>query len=84
MLLIGAAFVLLFAVLLWRGWWPLSAFLIFANTWRATNFFNAGLRSERIAFVNAALMAVIVLLLARSAWIGFSAWHRRRPTGREA
>ncbi len=83
-LLIGGVFVLLFTVLLWRGWWPLSAFLVFTNLWRATNFMKAGLRSEPVAFINAALMAVIVLLLARSAWIGFSAWHTRRQIEREA
>ena len=83
-LLIGAVFVLVFAVLLWRGWWLLSAFLVFSNVWRASNFFDTGLRSEPVAFINAALMAVIVLLLARSAWIGFSAWRTRRMNGREA
>ena len=43
-LVIGASFVLIFAVLIyWRGWWLLSAFLIFSNVWRMTNYFNAGL-----------------------------------------
>ncbi|MBI3741987.1 MAG: hypothetical protein HY257_09575 [Chloroflexi bacterium] len=35
-----------------------------------------------IAFVNAALMTIIVLMLARSAWAGFSAWRARRLTTR--
>ncbi len=91
-LVIGAVFVLAFAVLLyWRGWWPLSAFLVIPNLWRATNYFNHGLglhidpralsisavSPRPVAFVNAALMAVIVFLLVRSAWIGFSDWRMR-------
>ncbi len=36
------------------------------------------------AFVNAGLMAVIVLLLIRSAWIGFSNRRARRLDKREA
>ncbi len=97
-LLIGAVFVLAFAVLIWRGWWLLSAFLILSNAWRATNYFSAGLglhielpalsitsvEPRPAAFANAALMAVIVLLLVRSAWIGFSAWRTRRLTERES
>ena len=92
-LLIGAIFLLAFAVLLyWRGWWLLSAFLVVPNLWRASNYFSHGLglhidlralsitdiAPRPVAFVNAALMAVIVLLLARSAWIGFSDWRTRR------
>ncbi len=95
----GAIFVLIFAVLIyWRGWWLLSAFLIFSNVWRMTNYFNAGLglhidirdfsitpvEPKPVAFVNAALMAVIVFLLVRSAWIGFSDWRTRRLTQRES
>ncbi len=91
-LVIGAVFVLVFAVLIWRGWWLLSALLILSNAWRATNYFSAGLglhielpvlsissvEPRPAAFANAALMAVIVLLLVRSAWIGFSDWRTRR------
>jgi hypothetical protein len=91
-LVVGAVFVMVFAALIWRGWWLLSAFLIVSNTWRATNFFGAGLglhielpvfsitpvEPRPAAFVNAALMAVIVLLLVRSTWIGFSDWRTRR------
>jgi hypothetical protein len=40
-LVIGAVFVLFFTVLVWRGWWRLSAFLILSNTWRATRYFSA-------------------------------------------
>ena len=83
-LLIGAVFVLVFAVLLWRGWWLLSAGLVFSNLWRVKNFVSAGLDSEPVAFLNAALMAVIVLLLARSAWVGFSTWRLNRLFRREA
>ncbi len=95
-LVIGAIFVLAFAVLLyWRGWWLLSAFLVVPNVWRATNYFNHGLglhidpralsitavSPRPVAFANAALMAAIVFLLVRSAWIGFSAWRARRRIG---
>jgi hypothetical protein len=97
-LVIGVVFVLVFAVLIWRGWWLLSALLILSNAWRATTYFSAGLgwhielpalsiRSVEpipAAFANAALMAVIVLLLVRSAWIGFSDWRTRRLTERES
>ncbi len=97
-LVIGAVFVLLFALLIWRGWWLLSAFLILSNAWRATNYFSAGLglhielpalsitpvEPRPAAFANAALMAVIVLLLIRSARIGFSDWHTRRLNERES
>jgi len=96
-LVIGAVFVLVFAVLIWRGWWLLSAFLILSNIWRATTYFSAGLglhielpafsitsvEPSPAAFINAALMAVIVLLLVRSAWIGFFDWRTRRPAERE-
>ena len=97
-LIIGAIFVLLFAALIWRGWWVLSAFLVASNLWRAVNYFAQGiglhleLRALSItgvepmpaAFVNAALMAVIMLFLARSARIGHSDWRARRLTEREA
>ena len=97
-LLIGAVFVLAFAVLIWRGWWLLSAFLILSNAWRATNYFGAGLglhfelpvfsitpvEPRPAAFANAALMAVIVLLLVRSARSGFSDWRMRRLTEGES
>jgi hypothetical protein len=79
-LVVGAVFVLLFAVLIWRGWWVLSALLILSNAWRAINYFSAGIglhielpvlsitpvESRPAAFANAALMGVIVLLLVRS------------------
>ena len=97
-LLIGAVFVLAFAVLIWRGWWLLSAFLILSNAWRATNYFGAGLglhfelpvfgitpvEPRPAALINAALMAMIVLLLARSAWSGFSDWRTDRLSERES
>ena len=92
-LVIGAAFVAIFALLIYRrGWWPLSALLVISNTWRAINFFNLGIglhvdartlsilpvEAGPVAFVNAALMAAVVFMLARSARIGFSAWRDRR------
>jgi hypothetical protein len=97
-LVIGAVFVLVFAALLWRGWWLLSAVLILSNAWRATTYFSAGLglhidlptfsitsvEPSPTAFINAALMAVIVLLLARSAWIGFFDWRTRRLAERKS
>ena len=97
-LVIGVVFVLVFAVLIWRGWWLLSALLILSNSWRVTTYFCAGLgwhielpalsitsvEPRPAAFANAALMAVIVLLLIRSARIGFSDWHTRRLHERES
>jgi len=89
-LAIGAIFVVIFAALIYRGWWPLSALLLFSNAWRTMTYFNDGLgwhvellpfsvtriEPKPIAFVNAALMAVIVVMLARSAWAGLAAWRR--------
>ena len=97
-LVIGAIFVLLFAVLIWRGWWLLAAFLVLSNTWRAINYLHHGLglhvelralsvtpiEPRPVAFVNAVAMAFIVSLLARSAWIGFSDWRTRRLVERES
>ena len=97
-LVIGAVFVLVFAALIWRGWWLLSAFLILSNVWRATTYLSAGLglhielpafsitsvEPSPAAFINAALMVVIVLLLIRSAWIGYFDWQTRRPAERES
>ncbi len=92
-LVICAISVLFFSVLIyWRGWWLLSAFLVFSNLWRTINYFNAGLglhielrahsitpvAAKPLAFLNAALMAVIVFMLVRSAWIGFPDWRARR------
>jgi hypothetical protein len=93
---IGAIFIVIFAALIWRGWWLLSALLVVSNTWRAATYFSDGLgwhvellpfsvtpiEPKPIAFVNAALMAVIALMLGRSAWAGFSAWRVRRSVGR--
>lgn len=89
---VGGVFIVVFAVLIYRGWWLISALLIFSNAWRAVTYFNDGLgwhmellpfsitriEPKPVAFVNAALMAVIVFMLARSAWIGFSAWRMHR------
>ena len=65
---IGAIFVLIFGALIYRGWWLISALLVFSNTWRVVTYFNDGiglhieLRSfsiteiepSPVAFVNAA------------------------------
>lgn len=89
---IGSVFIIIFATLIYRGWWPISALLVLSNTWRAVTYFNDGLGwhmellpfsltridPRPVAFVNAVLMVVIVFMLARSAWIGFSAWQARR------
>jgi len=89
---VGSVFVLIFAVLLYRqGWWLLAALLVAPNIWRATNYLHQGLglhvdpltlsittvSPRPVAFVNAALMTIVVALLVRSAWIGFSAWRAR-------
>jgi hypothetical protein len=91
-LAVGILFILLFAALIYRrGWWLLSGLLVFTNAWRTINYLGLGLglhvelralsmtpiEPRPVAFVNAALMAVIVLLLARSAWIGCSDWRKR-------
>ncbi len=89
---VGAVFILIFAALVWRGWWPLSLLLVFSNLWRAITFFNDGLgwhvellpfsrtrlEPQPAAFVNAALMAVIVLMLARAGLAGLAAWREAR------
>lgn len=91
-LAVGAVFIVIFAVLIYRGWWLLSALLLFSNTWRAVTYFDDGLgwhvevlpfsvtriEPKPIAFVNAALMGIIVVMLARSAWVGFSVWRARQ------
>lgn len=95
---IGAIFIVIFAVLIYRGWWPVSAVLVFSNAWRAFTFFNDGrgvhiellpfsvtpIEPRPIAYINAVLMMVIVVMLARSAWVGFSAWRESgaRRSGR--
>ncbi|MGH2621909.1 MAG: hypothetical protein ACRDHG_15255 [Anaerolineales bacterium] len=89
---IGLVFLMLFAILIYRGWWPVSAALVFSNGWRAFTYFNDGrglhvellarvitpIQPQPIAFLNAALMALIVILLARSAVAGFSTRRARR------
>ena len=89
---VGATFILIFAVLIFRGWWPVSAALVFSNSWRAFTYFNDGrgqhvellslkltrIEPQPVAFVNAVLMAMIVGLLARSAVFGFVGWRQRR------
>jgi hypothetical protein len=91
---IGAIFIVVFAVFIYRGWWLISALLIFSNTWRMITYFNDGLgwhmellpfsitrtKPQPVAFVNAVLMAVIVFMLARSAWAGFSTWRAQGLT----
>lgn len=89
---VGALFIVIFSVLIYRGWWPVAFLLLFSNTWRTVTYFNDGLgwhiemlpfsitpiTPQPVAFVNAALMAVVVFMLARSAWAGFAGWRARR------
>ena len=91
---IGATFILIFAALIYRGWWPLSALLVFSNSWRVLTYFNDGrglhleiippstssIESQPVAFINAILMGIIVVLLARSALSGLSLWRMQRAT----
>ena len=93
-LAVGAGFIVLFAALIFRGWWALAALLVVSNTWRAITYFNDGLGRhvellpfsvtridpQPIAFVNAALMLIIVFMLARSGWAGWNVWRNRRET----
>jgi hypothetical protein len=95
---IGAVFLILFALLVYRGWWPISAILIFSNSWRVFTYFNDGrgqhielrpfsitpIEPQPVAFVNAALMVVIVFMLGRSAWLGFIEWRVSRQELRRA
>ena len=94
-LTIGAVFVLIFAGLIYRGWWLVSAALLPSNLWRVVTYLNDGLGQHLellpfsvtpipprpVAFVNGALMAVIVIMLARSALAGYSTW--RDSSGKE-
>jgi hypothetical protein len=94
---IGAVFLVFFAVLIYRGWWPISAVLIFSNLWRVLTYFNDGrgwhvellpfsvtpIEPQPVAFINAALMAVIVFMLIRSARIGFMTWHTSQNKSRQ-
>ena len=87
-LAIGGVFVVIFATLIYRGWWLLSALLITSNLWRAVTYFNDGLgwhlevlpfsltriEPKPIAFLNAVLMVIVVVMLARSARVGFLEW----------
>ena len=93
-LTIGATFILIFAALIYRGWWPLSALLVFSNSWRVLTYFNDGrglhleilppstspIEAQPVAFINAVLMGIIVVLLARSALSGLSTWRMQRAT----
>ena len=93
-LTIGATFILIFAALIYRGWWPLSALLMFSNSWRVLTYFNDGrglhveifppstspIEAQPMAFINAILMVIIVVLLARSALSGLSSWRLQRAT----
>jgi hypothetical protein len=94
---IGMVFIVIFAFLIYRGWWLISALLVFSNAWRVLTYLNNGLgwhvellpvrviqlEPQPVAFVNALLMAVIVLMLARSALAGFSDWRARRLDAKE-
>jgi type III secretory pathway component EscS len=89
---IGMVFIIIFTVLIYRGGWLASAMLVFSNSWRAFTYFNDGrgvhieilgqrvtqTQPQPLAFINAALMAVIVVFLARSAWFGMRKWSTKR------
>ncbi|MGQ0601090.1 MAG: hypothetical protein ACT4QE_05265 [Anaerolineales bacterium] len=91
-LAVGSVFIVIFAVLIYRGWWVISGLLLFSNSWRAATYFNDGLgwhmevlpfsvtgiEPKPVAFVNAGLMVSIVFMLGRSAWAGFTAWRNSR------
>jgi hypothetical protein len=93
-LAIGATFIVIFAALIYRGWWPLSAVLVVSNSWRAFTYFNdargrhvqmfplstTSIEAQPIAVINAILMVIIVVLLARSALSGLSSWRMQRAT----
>jgi hypothetical protein len=78
--------------IVFEEWWLLSALLVVSNTWRAATYFNDArgwhvevlpwsvtpIEPKPIAFVNAVLMAAIVAMLARSAWVGFTTWRMTR------
>jgi hypothetical protein len=95
---IGSIFIVLFAVLIYRGWWPVSALLVISNSWRAVTYFNDGIgrhmelrpfsitpiEPQPVAFINAVLMVVIVVMLARSAWAGYTARYGARYERRES
>lgn len=95
---IGAVFIVLFAALIYRGRWLLSAALVFSNSWRAFTYVNNGFGRHvellpwqvtptdvrPVAFLNAALMVVIVAMLARSAWAGFSNWRIQKKEVKDA
>ena len=88
----GMVFIVIFALLIYRGWWLVSAFLVFSNTWRVITYFNDGrgvhmeilslsvtqTQPQPVAFVNALLMVIIVVFLARSAWLGYRKWQSER------
>lgn len=90
-LLVGTGFIVLFAWGIGRGWWPVTALLTVTNTIRSLVFagdaFGAhfellpprwiAVEPRPLAFVNALLMAVIVVFLARSARAGHRARRRR-------
>ena len=89
---IGAVFIVIFAALIWRGWWPIALLLVASNLWRTITYVNNGLGwhvealpfsvtripPQPAAFVNAALMAIIVFMLARAGLAGFVAWRDAR------
>jgi hypothetical protein len=90
-LAVGAVFIIIFALMIYRGWWWLAGLLVLSNTWRTVTYFNDGLgwhielrtfsvtriEPQPVAFINAVLMALIVVMLARSAWRGWQSWRQR-------
>lgn len=91
-LAIGGAFIVVFALLIYRGWWPISGALSLSNAWRTLTYFNDGrgvhvqllpyrvirIEPQPLAFVNAGLMLIIVGLLLRSAIRGLANRRQQR------
>jgi len=89
---IGMVFVIICAVLIYRGLWVVSALLVFSNTWRVITYFNDGrgvhmellsmsitqTQPQPVAFLNAFFMAIITGFLARSALLGYQKWRIQR------
>jgi len=89
---IGMVFIFIFSLLIYRGWWLVSALLVFSNSWRVLTYFNDGrgvhmeiinmsvtqTEPQPVAFINALLMMIIVAFLARSAWLGYRNWRVTR------
>lgn len=80
---IGATFLVIFAMIVYRGWWPVTALLLISNSGRVFTYSNDGLgrhvelrpysvtqiEPQPVAFINTLLMVVVVVMLARAAYV---------------